>query len=46
MLKTWIQSGGWKKYAWLIIAAICSTLFLTQCVPKKAPKVLDYPLNE
>ena len=46
MLKNWIQSGGWKKYAWLIVAAICSTLILTQCAPKKAPKVLDCSLPE
>lgn len=46
MLKAWIQSGGWKKYAWLIIALVLGTLFLFQCSPKKAPKVLDCSLPE
>lgn len=46
MLKTWIQSGGWKKYAWLIVAVIFSTLFLIQCTPKNTPKVLDCSLPE
>ena len=46
MLEAWIQSGGWKRYARLIVATIFSTLFLIQCTPKHAPKVLDCSLPE